>query len=236
LGKPATWNKYAYVVGDPVNFKDRRGLFYSNSDPNRPCIECEEPEDDPEEDPAPLIGPPLPTPEPTPPVEPGGGSVSKTDAEMRDELMKGLKRAGDILNSNADCAGLFGGGPYPSATTLLAQIDNSFKFGPIDSEAGTVTSATTTGYGSVMYGAVPLNTSVTILLNNTSAGASFVAGNVDDWAVTILHELGHAVYDLYGSYASKITPDGKDTTLSEANTRLIKEKCKLRNSLFWGLC
>jgi hypothetical protein len=146
---------------------------------------------------------------------------------MLDELMKGLKRAGDILNSNADCAGLFGGGPYPSATTLLAQIDNSFQFGPLTSKDGTVTSATTTGYGQVGYGAITLNTSVTIMLNNTSPGASFVSGNVDDWAVTILHELGHAVYDLYGSYASKITPDGNDTKLSEANTNLIKEKCKL---------
>ncbi len=76
-------------------------------------------------------------------------------------------------------------------------------------------------------GIVQKENSFTILLNNPSPGVSFVSGNVNDWATTILHELGHAVYDLYGSYASKITPDGNDTALSEANTRLVKEKCKL---------
>ena len=30
-GEPATWNKYAYVVGDPVNLIDRTGLFYSTA-------------------------------------------------------------------------------------------------------------------------------------------------------------------------------------------------------------
>jgi RHS repeat-associated protein len=30
--EPGTWNKYAYVVGDPVNFVDRNGLFYSQAD------------------------------------------------------------------------------------------------------------------------------------------------------------------------------------------------------------
>jgi hypothetical protein len=54
-----------------------------------------------------------------------------------------------------------------------------------------------------------------------------VDGNVDDWAATILHELGHAFYDLYGSAASQITPDGDNTAQSEANTKLIRQKCKL---------
>ena len=232
VANPSSWNRYAYTMGDPINGKDPRGLFT--------CLPACAPTPSPEPapSPSPLVLPQGPsslpeqeicqaeagcTSEPLPDPTP----VPKTDAEMRDELLKGLKRAGDILNSNADCAGLFGGGPYPSATTLLAQIDNSFTFGSIDSKDGTVTSATTTGNGQVMYGAIPLNTSVTIKLNNRSPGASFVSGDVNDWAATILHELGHAVYDLYGAYASKITPDGEDTALSEANTKLIKEKCKL---------
>jgi len=65
---PATWNKYAYVVGDPVYSTDRKGLFY--------CQDCIEPDEPPEEDPgpgSPLPEPPRPTPEPPPPIEPGGG-------------------------------------------------------------------------------------------------------------------------------------------------------------------
>jgi len=26
LGKPGSWNRYAYVLGDPINFRDRKGL------------------------------------------------------------------------------------------------------------------------------------------------------------------------------------------------------------------
>lgn len=61
-GMPATWNKYAYVVGDPVNFRDRRGLFYSQAgnDNDEP-----EPELGPEPEPGP--GPPPPSPIPFPP-------------------------------------------------------------------------------------------------------------------------------------------------------------------------
>ena len=53
-----------------------------------------------------------------------------------------------------------------------------------------------------------INTSVVIRVNNTSNSASFVNGDVNDWATTILHELGHAYWDLYGAGTSKITPDG----------------------------
>lgn len=164
-------------------------------------------------------------------TEPPDPSPSVSDQEMKLRLSRGLKRAGDAL-SNPDCAGLFGGGPYPDPIKVLSQLSNSFTFGPIEDKTNpdgtkTITSATTTGSGSVMYGYIPVNTSVTINLNNTSAGASFVSGNVNDWAITILHELGHAFYDLYGSAASKITPDGDSTAKSEANTALVKEKCKL---------
>jgi hypothetical protein len=68
---------------------------------------------------------------------------------------------------------------------------------------------------------------VVIRVNNTSPGSSFVSGNVNDWATTILHELGHAYWDLCGAGTSKITPDGTDTKASEANTGLIKSKCNL---------
>ncbi|PWU04125.1 MAG: hypothetical protein C5B51_17450 [Terriglobia bacterium] len=71
-----------------------------------------------------------------------------------------------------------------------------------------------------------VSSSVVIRVNNTSQGASFVSGTAYDWAVTILHELGHAYWDLYGEGASKITPDGKDAAVSQTNSDLIRSKCK----------
>ena len=55
-----------------MNFRDRKGLFYSQSDPG--CRDCEEPDEPAEEDPGgPLPPPTPPSPEPAPPVEAGGG-------------------------------------------------------------------------------------------------------------------------------------------------------------------
>jgi hypothetical protein len=147
---------------------------------------------------------------------------------MLDEWMQGLRKASQILSSNSDCADLFGGGgPYPDPGTVLAQISNSYNFAPIDSPPNTVTSATVTPNGQVGYGAGTVYTSVTITVNNTSPGATFVSGNLNDWTATILHELGHAIYDLYGTPADQIKSDTGNTAQSEANTALIKQKCKL---------
>ena len=76
--------------------------------------------------------------------------------------------------------------------------------------------------------------SVTITVNNITPGAAFVSGSANDWATLIMHELGHAYWDLYGPGTSKITPDGPNAPpgvngveASEANTALVKDKCKL---------
>jgi hypothetical protein len=80
-------------------------------------------------------------------------------------------------------------------------------------------------------GQLGVSASVVIRINNTTQGASFLSDNVNDWAATILHELGHAYWDLYGPGTSKIIPDGPSVTngsaLSEQNNNLIKTTCKL---------
>lgn len=102
----------------------------------------------------------------------GGTSTALSDQDMLDELRRGLKRAGDAISNNPDCAALLGGGPYPNPITVLSRISNSFTFGSINSQAGTVTSAITTATGQTSYGYVTVFTNVSIKLNNTSAGAS----------------------------------------------------------------
>jgi hypothetical protein len=158
-----------------------------------------------------------------------GGPVS--GEQMWERLGRGPKRSRDAL-LKPDCAALFGGGPCSSPITVLSRLSNSCKFASIEDENNpdgtrTVTSAMASGSGTAMYGNIPVHTSVDILLNITSAGASFVSGNVNDWALTILHELGHAFHYLYGSAASQITPDRGSTAKSEANTALAKKICKL---------
>ena len=64
---PASWNRYAFVAGDPINLKDPHGLFYGPAGPD--------PDPDPLPPPGPSPGPnpprrDLPEPEPDPNPEP----------------------------------------------------------------------------------------------------------------------------------------------------------------------
>jgi RHS repeat-associated protein len=244
-----TWNRYAYSHGDPMNIWDPGGLRGTTVGVGGDD-EGEEDDSDhggfgfgtaclvngklyPESYCSIFAGYGVVIGDGQTSIGVGGTRGPRSDAIMQYELEQALRNAGEILNSNADCAALFGGGDQqvgiaPKATTILAQIDNSFTFGEITAPKGTVTSATTKGTGNTSpWGADVIYSSVEIKLNNTSMGASFVDGNLNDWTTTVLHELGHAAYDLYGPQASKITPDTGNTALSEANTRLIRERCRL---------
>src|SRR5208282_4618095 len=128
------------------------------------------------------------------------------------------------------------GNSSPGALTVLSEISNSYQFGNINPTLpGTVTSAITVGVGtqtiSIGNGAtMQVNTGVTILVNNIAQGASFVSGSTYDQAVTILHELGHAYWDMFGPGTSAIQPDGSGTpqqnlAASQANTALITKDC-----------
>jgi hypothetical protein len=70
-------------------------------------------------------------------------------------------------------------------------------------------------------------TDVTIKIN--SAQGSFVTGSTFDQAVTVLHELGHAMNDLLPNSSSLNRPDEGNTpagqSQSKANTQTILDKC-----------
>src|ERR1022692_3362334 len=89
-----------------------------------------------------------------------------------------------------------------------------FNFAQIPNFGNFVTSATTKGFGSNTVSAgngatMMVSASVLITLNNTTGGTAFVSGNQNDWAITLLHELGHVYTDLYGAGTSQIVPDGE---------------------------
>jgi len=193
---PGSWNRYAYVNGDPVNYNDRHGLFMSARD------DGEEDDSDPCDDDPTQIGCPLY--DILPPGQATFGNAHPVGplniGVMRNRWYEGLTLAVQILARNKDCDALFGlTGPLGNTSPtdpleVLAKISSSYEFGAIASPANTITSATTTGTGSrtipIGDGATMLaNTGVVIRVNNTANVASFVSGNVSDWATTILHEL-----------------------------------------------
>ncbi len=135
---PGSWNRYAYVGGDPANFTDPRGTnrlmcdeytnegscvgspsgigyqpgyfneYWGWSDGGWGIVDvgAVNPVLSGQGDPAGSDSSGMPDP-----------VVSKSDAEMLAELMKGLKRAGDAL-SDPDCAGLFG---IPGFSPILSR-------------------------------------------------------------------------------------------------------------------
>ena len=255
LGNPTSWNRYAYTTGDPVNLNDPTGLdpggimLTPDPPPDGPpasvsaiCMsmltmqwyQMQFTDGDYAGYPSAQLacqnagnsqivftsGP-----------KPGGGGPIP-DAAMGRELVKALRVAERMLDNPA-CRALFGLSTTPDPRVILANLYSSgnFVYGAIPSEAGTVTSATTAGVGRA--NTVPasdgtvlaVSASVVITLNNTGAGASFVSGDTRDQAITLLHELGHAIVDLYGPGASTIVPDGSSTPTSIRNTKTVQNVC-----------
>jgi hypothetical protein len=168
---------------------------------------------------------------------PAQRTMPVSNAIMSMELKAAMALAQKMLTDEPNCAGLFGltgavGNTSPAALTGLALIANSFSFGAIGpTSSSTTTSATTTGVGSLYIplaggGTIEASANVSIVLNNISNNASFVMGNTYDEAVTILHELGHAYWDLFGPGTSAIVPDHSSTPTSQTNTNLVTKNCK----------
>ncbi|MGB7763196.1 MAG: RHS repeat-associated core domain-containing protein [Bryobacteraceae bacterium] len=166
----------------------------------------------------------------------GNRNVPVSGAVMKWEWKTGMALARRLLAKDPQCAALFGrtgpaGNTSPDPLTVLTQIQGSEAFGPLASNENYITNATTAGTGSVAISigngdTMLVNSGVTITLNNITNGASFVTGNVMDWAQTILHELGHAYADLYGLGTSAIQPDLGNSAASVANNNLIQKNCK----------
>ena len=250
-GSPLTWNRLAYALGDPVNRTDPAGRESYNDGSGDGCyvdddgtivcnvtgisdtrggeeVTCD---DDPYQAMCSgATGTSGGTMSGAGNDSPSPGPVS--DAQMQKELNRAFASAFKMLANEPKCAALFGLGSVINPSLVLASLASDFKFGYIASNGpNTVTSATTQGVGvgnqiAQDGGYVNLYASVVITLNNTSSDATFVSGSGYDQTVTLLHELGHAFWDLWGPGTSLIQPDAGSTAASMANTSLIKAVCK----------
>jgi hypothetical protein len=74
---------------------------------------------------------------------------------------------------------------------------------------------------------------LTVDITLSSQNGSFASGDPNSWVLTVLHELGHAIYDLYGpvmgigqigsNYAIK--PDYGNSYISDRNDAAIRKNC-----------
>jgi RHS repeat-associated protein len=247
---PGSWNRYAYTLGDPVNNNDPRGM--NLADPNDPsCVNDPDGCEDDGWGDAPIVSPvdleDQIAPEYICNVNPlwnmehpsvcgwvdaqvvsqiaaNGGSTGGPVSlySVLGNLWTAYETALSALN-NPKCAGLFGthGGVSPS--TLLTDLYygaggyGSIKVGPIPppKNPNQTINATT--------GIIPTSQTVIIMIN--SSAGDFVNGTTQQQAITLLHELGHAEWDIFGKNASKIKPDGSSTGTSLDNTWKVKTTC-----------
>lgn len=182
--EPASWNRYAYVIGDPINYIDSSGQFYGPAGPDP------DPTPSPSPDPSPRRDRPEPEGDPNPEPPPQALPAN------RDLLNAAVSRAKKALSENADCQKLFGNektranGFDPSG--ILDQIAAG-TFGTLTFED----KGANWGVASVSPNGVPKLSTVTITINSYNDGQRtwWNGGYVDYNAETLLHELGH-VYDL----------------------------------------
>ena len=233
---PGSWNRYAYVQGDPVNFNDPSGLAREEMC-GYPCsinatIGV-----------VPLLGT----------WETGGqrAQVAEKDrsglrASVSDSriarVSRNLDRAiGAALNALAkpDCAMLFSapeGALSPQELLTTLQSGRSewgyFALNVINSvDPDTITSAQVDQDGfrtvDIGNGATQLFPVIRITIN-IQAGV-FTGTSAVDQAAVVIHELGHAYVDLFGPTASAIKPDGVNVSdhvkVSEGNTKTVKDNC-----------
>jgi len=211
---PANWNRYAYVGGDPINKTDPRGMCSPDDDP--PCYSTTatgEADDEDDRDVAFQLS--------------RGGSPVQQAIEwlaLVNKRVTTATRSALRALDNPDCAKLFGIADPASLLSNLITSDTTVA--PIRSPQGTTVSATTTPTTLVTSNGTFNGAEITI---NDVAG-TFVTGTLNDEIVTLLHELGHAVNDIYGNGTSQIVSDGESLgpagiQASIDNTALVKKNC-----------
>jgi RHS repeat-associated protein len=237
VGDPGSWNRYAYVQGDPVNGFDPSGLQTVTGiscDPNEfVCINA---------NPGPGIdhsycyyGPPYynyvsptctPCPggfdengncQPAPPDEQTAKgtptSSPSSEAIVAGRIQAATYKAAAALASKPGCAKLFNDGPEkdrPTAMYVLQSLREGTWAGSIKPGALVSPPGTvrTAITQPVAYNNGRITRTIVNITINTNAGA-FVSGSAEDQAIAILHELGHAMNAMYGpATAKQIVTDG----------------------------
>lgn len=235
---PGSWNRYAYVEGDPINFYDPEGLFTT----------CAGPFLKPSPDGYGCVidnsifsnGSGTSTGSSHGGSGSSGGGYTQTgpiprpykEADLTTEaeaLADAYDLALGLLNSSK-CAGLFniGGSGLGPAALLKALYNGNDDFGTINWKRTAETSIAETAPG---IAPSPNGGTIAIIsLNDNLNGGWFSQTGLQD-AQTLLHELGHAYQLLYGQASTAIKgPDGNPDDPNQkaaqgANQSLISILC-----------
>ncbi|MEW5978841.1 MAG: RHS repeat-associated core domain-containing protein [Acidobacteriota bacterium] len=246
MGNPQSWNRYSYVIGDPVNRTDPYGLDYDTGDsPFDPAdprnvgdtsVEVWDTVGGTPVDAAFLGWGSFYTASNTPPSR---NFTVQSREQARFDAMLG-KFLDDALAGaikalfDPECAGLF---RLPPGTSPIAFLNGLVKSGSLvfgDRGPAVRTGDSWRGVAATTIGVLPMAngnfSGARVTFNNNRQGAfvnyhGFLGlSNDQNRIVTVIHELGHAADRIYGHNASDIK-DGQDPQVNEGNSKLAKDKC-----------
>jgi RHS repeat-associated protein len=239
-GDPGSWNRFAYVGGDPVNYRDRLGRERSLTGPCGKAMVNGVPQDEQCDDgddtnltcaSALNFNPACPGTWPYPSPAPDPAQQAATGCTNWGCMPGALATAINALSTHQDCMNDFG--------DSYTRADN---FNPIDivrqvyrqggsSVAGQSVSASFVSLlGAAAAVTIPIpGGGAVVTIDSASWGFWNTAGKYNDsyWqAILLLHELGHVYDNLKGSGGSAIKDDGGfGNAASEANTDRIRQDC-----------
>lgn len=229
---PASWNRYAYVAGDPINYIDPSGQVYGPRPPDPP-------------DPTPPIpGPPMPVPHPVPaPLDPpasfkmvvtGFSRTVPKETTIAGVLQKILD---DILSQDNDCSrwlssntNSFTGKAFVQAILGGGPSDYTFGYGQLNSAGTAAFVGNANADGTVVRG-LPLDASITVNSNgaffNSAYSVSsqgYTGGTLQAQAFILLHELAHEV-GAPGFKSNDAGPTREAVVNQASNNALVDKNC-----------
>jgi RHS repeat-associated protein len=237
LGRPQTWNRYAYAGGDPANAIDPDGRMvliigedceatYVFEEFEFYCfatsvnVEAFNPE----------------------PVSGGGGSGGVFKYSVTGYRRTGAKETqianvlndilNEILSDKNSCSSWLSGPPYSAAEFIKAIMGSgpaeySFGFGAINSNTTAAFVGNANSNGSPVAG-LPQNATITVNANGaffnsgynvTGGTASYKGGTLQAQAFILIHELAHEVN------AAGFQPDAGSAAAQASNNNLVQKNC-----------